>query len=94
MGLIFIFASITSAAGVKLFGKRKMVISTMLGTCLCSLSLSLYASFNVPSGVFTYDPATFTAEKSFVPLVMFLMLVCFTALALPWVILSEVFPFR
>lgn len=49
---------------------------------------------NLDDTVFSYDVTTFPKEKSYVPLFLFYMMTVFTALAIPWVLFGEVFPFR
>ncbi|CAH2054597.1 unnamed protein product, partial [Iphiclides podalirius] len=94
VGAVFIVMNLVSAVIVKTTGKRKLVIGSLLATAFCSLSISLYASNNTPSGVFSYEPSTFPEPKETLPVFLFMALVCFTSLGIPWILLSEVFPFR
>ncbi|KAI5645796.1 sugar transporter domain-containing protein [Phthorimaea operculella] len=93
-GVIFIIMNLVSTILVKLCGKRKLVVGALLATACCSLSLSLYARANLPPDVSSYEHDTFPEPKELLPVVLFTMLVCFTSLGIPWILLSEVFPFR
>ncbi|XP_075984887.1 facilitated trehalose transporter Tret1-like isoform X2 [Anticarsia gemmatalis] len=93
-GAMFILMSILSAVIVKMIGKRKLILGSLLATAGCSLAISVYARSNVSSSVFSYETHTFGDNKEMLPVVLFLMLVCFNSLGIPWVLLSEVFPFR
>ncbi|CAH0596285.1 unnamed protein product [Chrysodeixis includens] len=94
VGAIFIVMSLLSAVIVKLIGKRKLVIGSMFATACCSIALSIYARTSLPTTVFSYEPSTFPEDKAVLPVVLFLLSICFNALGIPWVLLSEVFPFR
>ncbi|XP_011551730.2 facilitated trehalose transporter Tret1 [Plutella xylostella] len=94
VGAVFIVMNLLSAAIVKFMGKRKLVISSMLLTSCCSLAISVYAGNNLGPEVFSYEAHTFPEQTGILPVVLFMMLVCFTSLGIPWVLLSEVFPFR
>ncbi|KOB65308.1 Sugar transporter [Operophtera brumata] len=65
----------------------------LLASAACCVCISVYASAYIPASVRSYDPDTFVNQKDIMPVVLFLLLVCFYGLGLPWVLLSEVFPF-
>ncbi|XP_053615226.1 facilitated trehalose transporter Tret1-like isoform X2 [Plodia interpunctella] len=94
IGATAIFMNILSAITVKAIGKRKLVLGALLGTSFCSLGISVYAGTSLPSDVFSYEAHTFPKRGEVLPVVLFMALVCFTSLGIPWVLLSEVFPFR
>lgn len=94
IGAVQIVMSLISASIVKAVGKRKLIISCLLATAGCCVCISTYAGTYIPSTVHSYDPDTFVDQKEIVPVILFLLLVCFYGLGLPWVLLSEVFPFR
>ncbi|GBP96966.1 Facilitated trehalose transporter Tret1 [Eumeta japonica] len=94
VGVIYVMTSVISSITVKLIGKRKLVVTSMFATTLCSLALCVYAYALLEPSVFSYDPQTFPEKTSTVAMVLFLMLVFFTTMGIPWVLLSEVFPFR
>lgn len=94
VGAVFIVMNLLSAVVVKAIGKRKLVVSSMLATACCSLTISVYAGINLSPEVFSYEPQTFPEAERILPVVLFMLLVSFTSLGIPWVLLSEVFPFR
>ncbi|CAK1545675.1 unnamed protein product [Leptosia nina] len=94
VGVVFIIMNVVSAFIVKAIGKRKLVLSSLLATALCSLALSVYARTSLPIDVFSYESTTFPEKRDILPVVLFMMLVSFTSLGIPWVLLSEVFPFK
>ncbi|CAG4991364.1 unnamed protein product [Parnassius apollo] len=94
VGAVFIVMNVTAAVIVKMTGKRKLVIGSLLATAFCSLGISVYASNKIPTSVFSYEANTFPEVKETFPVILFMALVCFTSLGIPWALLSEVFPFR
>ncbi|KAJ8711695.1 hypothetical protein PYW08_008649 [Mythimna loreyi] len=94
VGVISLVASIVVISIIKFTGKRKLGITSMLGSAICCTALSIYAETHLDKDVFSYDPKTFPKEKSMVPLILFYILTVFTGLNISWVILGEVFPFR
>ncbi|XP_068619870.1 facilitated trehalose transporter Tret1-like isoform X1 [Battus philenor] len=94
VGAVFIPMNLISATIVKMIGKRKLVIGSLLATALSSLSIGIYARIKLPSTVFSYEPSTFPEPNEILPVVLFMALVCFTSLGIPWILLSEVFPFK
>ncbi|XP_013186213.2 facilitated trehalose transporter Tret1 [Amyelois transitella] len=94
IGASAILMNIVSAITVKIIGKRKLVLGALLGTAFCSLGISIYARTSLPADVFSYEAHTFPKQGDVLPVVLFMALVCFTSLGIPWVLLSEVFPFR
>ncbi|XP_022131116.2 facilitated trehalose transporter Tret1 [Pieris rapae] len=94
VGVVFIIMNILSAVIVKVIGKRKLVLFSLLATAFCSLAISVYARTNLPLELFSYEPSTFPDKREILPVFLFMMLVSFSSLGIPWVLLSEVFPFR
>ncbi|XP_013165963.1 PREDICTED: facilitated trehalose transporter Tret1-like [Papilio xuthus] len=94
VGAVLILMNIISAVIVKTIGKRKLVVGSLLATAICSLSISVYASIKIPISVFSYEASTFPESKDMLPVVLLMALVCVTSLGIPWILLSEVFPFR
>ncbi|XP_034835778.1 facilitated trehalose transporter Tret1-like [Maniola hyperantus] len=94
VGVVYILMNLISAAVVKSIGKRKLVLISLFATACCSLAISIYAGVNLPFNVFSYEPNTFPEQKEFLPIILFMLLVSFTSTGIPWVLLSEVFPFR
>lgn len=94
VGLITLVTSIINVGFIKILGKRKLAISSLLMTALSCMCLSIYAKNNLDQTVFSYDPTTFPKETSYVPLVFFYSMTIFTGFGVPWILLGEVFPFR
>ncbi|XP_038207163.1 facilitated trehalose transporter Tret1-like [Zerene cesonia] len=94
IGVVFIIMNLLSAAIVKIIGKRKLVLTSLFATALCSLAISVYARSSIPESVFSYEASTFPEQREILPVFLFMMLVSFSSLGIPWVLLSEVFPFR
>ncbi|KAJ0172277.1 hypothetical protein K1T71_012250 [Dendrolimus kikuchii] len=94
VGVVTITTSLLSALIVKSIGKRKLVLTSLFGMAVCSLGISVYASSTLSPNASSYDPETFPNKKEMLPVVLFMSLVCFHGLGIPWVLLSEVFPFR
>ncbi|XP_032522237.1 facilitated trehalose transporter Tret1-like [Danaus plexippus] len=79
---------------IKILGKRKLVISSMLGSAISCLLLSTYAAKVLDESVSSYHPETFPEKTSLTPLILFYFMTIFTGLGIPWVLLGELFPFR
>nr|XP_032522293.1 facilitated trehalose transporter Tret1-like isoform X1 [Danaus plexippus plexippus]XP_032522295.1 facilitated trehalose transporter Tret1-like isoform X2 [Danaus plexippus plexippus] len=94
VALVYIVMNIVSAVVVKIFGKRKLILSSLFASACSSLALSIYAGVVLPVSVFSYEPSTFPSQTEIIPVILFMSLVCFTSLGIPWILLSEVFPFR
>ncbi|XP_013139502.1 PREDICTED: facilitated trehalose transporter Tret1-like [Papilio polytes] len=94
VGIITICCSVLVIASIRYVGKRKMAITSLLGTAISCAALSVYAKYNLDDSVFSYDTSTFPKETSYVPLILFYMMAFFTGFNLPWVLVGEVFPFR
>ncbi|XP_059058786.1 facilitated trehalose transporter Tret1-like [Achroia grisella] len=94
VGIITFVTGVIVIGFIKMFGKRKLAISAMLGIAMSSTALSVYAKNNLDKSVFSYDTDTFPTEKDYLPQYLFYSLTMFTGFAIPWVLLGEVFPFR
>ncbi|XP_047537722.1 facilitated trehalose transporter Tret1-like [Vanessa atalanta] len=94
VALVFIIMNLLSVVIVKTIGKRKLILSSLFATACCSLALSVYAGSKLPSEVFSYEASTFPEQTEILPVILFMMLVMFTSLGIPWILLSEMFPFR
>lgn len=93
-GAVSIFMAIISAAVVKIIGKRKLIIGSMLATTLSSYAISIYSKYYLNEDVFSYEINTFPHGTNVVPVILFMLLMSFTCLGIPWVLVSEMFPFR
>ncbi|CAH2261865.1 jg25446 [Pararge aegeria aegeria] len=94
VGIVSIIMSFVTAAVVKLIGKRKLVLTSLFATACSTLALSIYAGVYLPFNVSSYKQSTFPEQNELLPVVLFTLLVSFTCMGIPWVLLSEVFPFR
>lgn len=94
VGVITFLASIIVIFLIKVTGKRKLGITSMLGTGISCAALSVYAKLYLPETVFSFDKASFPKETSYAPLIFFYALALFTGSNVSWVLLGEVFPFR
>ncbi|CAH2261871.1 facilitated trehalose transporter Tret1-like [Pararge aegeria] len=94
VGVITFITTFIVIGLIKLVGKRKLSIASLLGSAISCLLLSIYARRNLDDTVFSYKPSTFPTETSVVPIILLYMLTIFTGLGIPWVLLGELFPFR
>ncbi|CAH0402311.1 unnamed protein product [Chilo suppressalis] len=84
--------NLCGALGMKYDSKaivRKLILGALFATSCCTLGLSIYAGTNLPLSVFSYEVNTFPEAKSFTPVLLFMLLVCFNSLGIPWVVLSR-----
>jgi hypothetical protein len=73
----------------------------MTGTCLSIISLSIYTYLVLPRGTTSFDVHSTTHSPDnylgYVPLTFIYLIAFFTSFGLlpvPWMLLSEVFPFK
>ncbi|XP_052868649.1 facilitated trehalose transporter Tret1-like [Anopheles cruzii] len=99
-GLLGLMANIVCMVSIKFVGKRRLAITSMSVTALSCLCLAVYAFNALPAGWTSFDVHTdmsHVSSKGYIPMVLFFMLAFFTSvgvLPVPWILLSEVFPFR
>lgn len=100
IGIMGFFANILSMIVIKPLGKRKIGLISMIGTCISIISLAFYTFFVLPSGTTSFDKHeihTTSNYLGYVPLTFIYLLAFFTSfglLPIPWMLLSEVFPFK
>ncbi|CAH2095260.1 unnamed protein product [Euphydryas editha] len=94
VGVVLIIMNLIAAIVVKHIGKRKLILSSLFATACCCLALSVYSGTKLPSDVFSYEAGTFPKQTELLPVILFMMLVAFTSLGIPWILLSEMFPFK
>lgn len=95
-------ANIVFMCFVRLSGKRRIYLTMTFGVFLCSLVISCYGFIYLPNGYVSFDQLhqTFHLENkdlSYVPTIcLFLWSFCsFCGFsAMPWMFLSELFPFK
>uniref|UniRef100_A0A182NQQ7 Major facilitator superfamily (MFS) profile domain-containing protein n=1 Tax=Anopheles dirus TaxID=7168 RepID=A0A182NQQ7_9DIPT len=99
-GLLGLIANIVCMVSIKFVGKRRLALTSMMVTAISCISLSIYAFNTFPPGWTSFDNHPETSHVSsmgYIPMVLFFMLAFFTSvgvLPVPWILLSEVFPFR
>ncbi|CAH0731940.1 unnamed protein product, partial [Brenthis ino] len=94
VGVLTFITGIFVIGIIRILGKRKLAISSLFGSAIICLLLSIYARQTLDPKVFSYNPETFPKKTSIVPLILMYLLTIFTGLGIPWVLLGEVFPFR
>lgn len=100
IGIMGFFANILCVIVIKPLGKRKIALISMVGVCISIIPLAIYTYFVLPSGTVSFDkhePHTPDNYIGYVPLTFIYLLAFFTSFGLlpvPWMLLSEVFPFK
>ena len=100
IGILGFAANISCTCLIKLLGKRKIALVSMLGTCVCISALAIYSYKVLPSGMNSFQKHVPTVEANslgYIPLTLIFGLAFFTSFGLmpvPWMLLSEVFPFK
>lgn len=102
MSFLEIFATLAFTCLVRFTGKRPFYLTMMFGIFIFSAILSLYGFILLPMGYISFDSThqTFHMENailSYIPLVCLLLWSFFSYcgfLANPWILLSEIFPFK
>lgn len=99
VGLCKFLANIFCMLLVKFVGKRRISLWSIAGTAVCCLSLGIYGSIYLPSGWSSFDkhlPEEVPGYGTF-PMVVFFVLAFITSagmIPIPWMLLSEVFPYK
>lgn len=103
MSLLDNVAYITFMCIVNFTGKRKLFLTMVFGLVICSLVVSIYGFIFLPQGYNSFDKiqqSMFRLEckdLSYIPLI-FLFLWSFISFCgtngMPWILLSEMFPFK
>lgn len=105
VGLMGLLANIVCMAVVRVIGKRMLYFFSLSGAMVCCLALSFYAFTTLPVGWSSFDKHVTPAASSttdigsdaYFAMVMFFGLAFFTGVGvapLPWILLSEMFPFK
>lgn len=100
IGILGFAANISCTCLIKPLGKRKIALISMLGTCICITSLAVYTYKILPPGMNSFQKHVVPMEKNplgYIPLAFIYGLAFFTSFGLmpvPWMLLSEVFPFK
>lgn len=100
VGLIGLLANIVCMGVVKVIGKRKLYFFSLAGAALSCFSLCFYAHNTLPASWSSFDKHSRTelhGNDGYFAMVMFFSLAFFTSVGLapmPWILLSEMFPFK
>lgn len=98
IGFIGIIANIICMGCIKFIGKRKLSIFSVGGITISCISLGIYAFNNLPRNLSSFNIPTYEyAQPSSIPLILFFLLGFFTMIGIspvPWILLSEFFPFK
>lgn len=98
IGVVGLLANISCMSCVKIIGKRRICLIGLSGSLLCCAALASYGTVVFPSGYNSFDlHEEQIVPSSYFPLVIFLFLAFWTnggVTSTPWMLLSEVFPFK
>lgn len=98
-GLLKFLANIFCMIVVRFAGKRRISLYSIAGTAFCCISLGVYGSTYFPSGWSSFDKhdVADVPGNGVFPMVIFFALAFITSAGMvpvPWMLLSEVFPFK
>lgn len=98
VGLLKLSGNVFCMISVKFLGKRKITLISASGAALSCFSIGLYAYLNLPPGLSSFDQhPRIENPQGIYPLIGFFILSFLTSFGiapLPWVLLSEILPFR
>lgn len=100
LGVMGVLANIMLLCLVRWMGKRRVYLISMIGTFTCCISLAVYGFLYLPPGwraLVENLNAEIVGHENLAPLILMIGLAFFTSLgvsAVPWMLLSEVFPFK
>lgn len=98
VGLMKFLANIFCMMIVRFVGKRRLALYSISGTAICCLSLAIYGSKYLPVGWSSFDKhvGDVPGGGTF-PMIIFFALAFITSagmVPIPWMLLSEVFPYK
>lgn len=103
MSLLDIVANLVFMCVVHFTGKRKLYLSMVFGIVVCTIVISVYGFIFLPLGYNSFEKTQFSTFRleckglSYIPLI-FLYLWSFFSFCgfngMPWILLSEIFPFK
>lgn len=100
IGILGFVANIACTCLIKPLGKRKIALISMSGTCISMAALAIYSHKVLPSGLTSFDKHMTSSHDNalgYIPMIFIYTLAFFTSFGLipvPWMLLSEVFPFK
>ncbi|XP_055308983.1 facilitated trehalose transporter Tret1-like [Sitodiplosis mosellana] len=95
-------ATVIFIISVRFSGKRRFFLTMLTGIFLCSAILACYGFIYLPTGYISFDQNIESLQPDngnihYIPLVCLILWSCFSYcgfLTMPWMLLSEIFPFR
>lgn len=97
-GFVGLFGNIVLLLVLKKVGKRMVCMISFVGMGLCGVALGSYAWNTFPAGQTSFDHSAIAREgKGLFPMIVFFasaFLFNFGVNAIPWMLLSEIFPFK
>lgn len=97
-GFIGLFGNLALILVLKKMGKRVAALVSFIGMGLCGVALGMYALNAFPAGQTSFGQTGIAREgKGLVPMIIFFaysFLFNFGVNAIPWMLLSEIFPFK
>lgn len=99
VGLMKFLANIFCMLVVKFVGKRRISLYSIAGTAFCCILLGIYGSMYLPAGWSSFDKHVVeeVPGNGTVPMLIFFALAFITSagmIPIPWMLLSEVFPYK
>lgn len=98
IGIIGLIANIVCMVFIRLVGKRRLALFSMVGTMICCMLLGFYAFHNLPHDLTSFNIPTYEyGHVDATPMILIFFLAFFTSVgiaSIPWMLLSEVFPFK
>lgn len=99
IGLMDILSQAICIVTVKLIGKRTLMLGSLAVSCACSFGLAINAYLVIPAGANSFTEQTAgnpLPENNVLALVLFIVLALSFGVSwcCPWMLISEVFPFR
>lgn len=84
---------------IKFVGKRKILLTSLAGCCICLHLLGIYGYLVLPSGIKALDQNRIqqnVTEASLIPILVFAILKFLTTgiIGIPFIMFSELFPFK
>ncbi|XP_055687055.1 facilitated trehalose transporter Tret1-like [Lutzomyia longipalpis] len=98
VGLLKLSGNICCMISIRFLGKRRIILISTAGVAISCLSIGFYAFLNLPHGISSFDQNSRVENpQGIYPLIGFFILSFLTSFGiapLPWVLLSEILPFR
>lgn len=99
VGLMKFLANIFCMLVVRVVGKRQISLYSIAGTAMCCISLGIYSSIYLPVGWSSFDKHLLEevpGDGTFPMIILFALAFITSAgmIPIPWMLLSEVFPYK